>query len=103
MRHLINAPLEFLKDLINAPLEFLNDFHGGKSSKRFWGNRLLTIGVVLALGLYIAEILAPIIFGKTVPLATYNDCKDIIDLFFMSGFGLLFSGLAERLKIMNKK
>ena len=89
-----------MKHLLSAPLEFLNDFHGGKSSKRFWGNRLLTIGVFLSLILYVANFITPLIFSRTIPLDVHNNCYDIIMLFVGSGGGLLFGGVFEN---FNKK
>jgi hypothetical protein len=86
-----------MKHLLSAPLEFLNDFHGGKSSKRFWGNRLLTIGVFLALILYVANFITPIIFGRVLPITVDNNCYDIAQLFMGAGGGLLFGGVFENL------
>ena len=86
-----------MKNLLSAPLEFLNDFHGGKSSKRFWGNRLLTIGVFLALALYAANFAAPLIFGRTIPMEVNNNCYDIALMFIGAGGGLLFGGVFENM------
>ena len=89
-----------MKNLLSAPLEFLDDFHGGKSSKRFWGNRLLTIGVFLAILLYIANFLGPLIFDKSIPQSVDSNCYDIALMFISAGGGLLFGGVFER---MSKK
>ena len=91
-----------MKNLLSAPLEFLNDFHGGKSSKRFWGNRLLTIGVMLKLNLYSMLILAPLFFDKQFPQATFDNCDTVTNQFIYLGAGLLFSAMAERLQWMKK-
>ena len=84
-----------MKHLINAPADFLNSFTGGKSSKRFWGNRLLTVGVLLAVSLYIADFVAPFVTGRGIPKYIHENMFDIITLFFYTGGGLLFGGVFE--------
>lgn len=90
-----------MKYLLGAPLEFLDDFHGGKSSKRFWGNRLLTIGVMLAIFLYAINILVLFISkiwmeaAILMPQAVNDNCYDIALMFIGAGGGLLFSGIFE--------
>ena len=90
-----------MKNLLSAPLEFLNDFHGGKSSKRFWGNRLLTIGVFLSLFLFGFVITIPVVsflfmpVAKVMPPVAFEQAKDLITLFMAGGVGLLFGGLVE--------
>jgi hypothetical protein len=91
-----------ISKLFSAPTEFLDDFHGNKSSKRFWGNRLLTIGVLLALVLFFTNLITPFFFGKGL-ITTHNNAMDIIQLFIYIGGGLLFGGLAERWFGSNKK
>lgn len=104
-----------MKNLLNAPLEFLNDFHGGKSSKRFWGNRLLTIGILLKLNLYLATLLTPAIFFalslldkfkdltiKQFPQNTFDNCDSIANYLIGFGASLLFVAMGERLKWMRK-
>jgi hypothetical protein len=81
--------------LFNAPLEFLDDFHGNKSSKRFWGNRLLTMGVLLACCLYVCHLISPLLFDKGVPDSIHNNAYEIVKLFFYTGGGLLFGGVFE--------
>lgn len=85
-----------MRNLLNAPLEFLHDFHGGKSSKRFWGNRLLTIGVLLAIALYIGNFITPLIFSKALPQSVHDNCYQVALMFIGAGGGLLFGGVAER-------
>ena len=93
-----------MKQLLSAPLEFLYDFHGGKSSKRFWGNRLLTIGVFLALLLFSTVLLvlvASFFFmevTKVFPPVAFQQCKDIILMFIGFGGGLLFGGVFENIR-----
>ena len=93
-----------MKNLLSAPLDFLNDFHGGKSSKRFWGNRLLTIGVMLKLCNFAACFLTPIVSyffiyeTKTFPDSTYQQCGGIADIFMYTGAALLFGGVFESLR-----
>ncbi len=87
-----------MKNLLGAPLSFLNDFHGNKSSKRFWGNRLLTIGVFLSLGLFIINLAITAWQGKAM-ITTHENCMEIAKLFFYAGGGLLFGGVFEKIKL----
>lgn len=84
-----------MKNLLSAPCDFLHSFHGGKSSKRFWGNRLLTLGILMALVLYIANFITPFVFSQGIPSEVHDNIFDIISLFFYSGGGLLFGGVVE--------
>ena len=98
-----------MKNSLSAPLDFLDDFHGNKSSKRFWGNRLLTIGVLLALFIFAVCFLIPVVSflfmdnSKVMPTSAYDQCKDIINLFIGGGFGLLFGGVIESFGKKNDK
>lgn len=79
--------------ILKTPSEILHSFHGGKSSKRFWGCRLLTIGVYLSLILFVIN-LASSFFG-TIDNQVNELCKDLIWMFFGTGGGLLFGGVFE--------
>ena len=74
---------------MKTPSEVLHSFHGGKSSKRFWGCRMLTIGVYLALILFLTNV-----FGL-ITSDIHASCKDIVWMFFGTGGGLLFGGVFE--------
>ena len=82
---------------INAPKAFLKDSSGSNSSKRYWGNNLLMIGVILAILLFIASVLAPIIY-KPISNDIHNNWLYIVTLFFYSGGGLLFGGVFENIR-----
>ena len=90
-----------MKHYLSAPLDFLNDFHGGKSSKRFWGNRTFTIAVLQGMFLFAAAIAIPVVsfffmeVTRTLPDQTFNQCKDIIILFGGTGTILLGFGIFE--------
>lgn len=84
-----------ITSLFSAPYDFLHDFHGGKSSKRFWGNRLLTIGVMMSINLYVANLFAPLIFGRVIPKVVNDNCYDIAFMLIGIGGGLLFGGVFE--------
>lgn len=84
-------------NFLKTPLEYLDDFHKNKSSKRLWGCRLLVLGVILALGLFIVNVITPFVLGRALA-GSHDNAYDIVTLFFATGGGLLFGGVFERLK-----
>jgi hypothetical protein len=84
-----------MKHLLSAPLEFLHDFHGGKSSKRFWGNRSATIGSYMLILLFLASFIFGMIFGKTIPQESFDNCYKVGMSFLCTGFGVLGLGVVE--------
>ena len=80
--------------ILSAPASFLNDFHGNKSPKRFWGNKLLKISVFLGVTLYVIS-LALSSSKYTIPDNVHSNIIDIVSLFFYTGGGLLFGGVFE--------
>jgi hypothetical protein len=74
---------------------YLQDLHGNKSSKRWWGRNLLTIGCLMAISLFIGNLLAPLIFNKAIPMQIHNNCYDIAQFFFYTGGALLGFGVME--------
>jgi hypothetical protein len=92
-----------MKYLFSAPYDFLNSFHGGKSSKRFWGNRSLTIGTLLGIQLFYILVFAPIIYKEQVPQQTFDNAFNVAAGFICIGTTLLFGGLVERISSKKKK
>ena len=82
---------------LRTPLEYLDDIHKKKSSKRLWGCRLITLGVILALGLFAINIAASFILGRALD-GSHSNAMDIVYVFFVSGGGLLFGGVFENLR-----
>ena len=81
--------------MLNAPLDFLYDFHGGKSSKRFWGNRSATIGSYMLLLLFFTSFIIGMLAGKEVPQQAFDNCYRIGISFLGAGFSLLGFTVAE--------
>jgi hypothetical protein len=84
-----------MKHLLSAPLEFLHDFHGGKSSKRFWGNRSATIGSYMLILLFLTSFVVGMIVGREVPQQAFDNCYTVAMSFLGAGFTLLGFGVLE--------
>lgn len=86
---------------LSAPEEYLNTGNGDKSSKRFWGNKLLTIGTCLGLILFACNIILAF-FKIEISLEANKTCYQILALFYGTGGSLLFGGVFDKLKEMSK-
>lgn len=89
--------------MIGIPDDFLKDFWGNKSSKRFWGSRLLTLGTAQGIVLFIANlVILPLTSNQGMPDNVHNNCHDIVFLFISLGVGLLGWNVIEVFRIKKK-
>ena len=90
--------------MIGIPDDFLKDFWGNKSSKRFWGSRLLTLGTFQGVVLFFANLVAPLPFiaDKGIPTYIHNNCLEIVTLFITLGVGLLGWNVIELFRVKKK-
>lgn len=72
-----------------SPCKFLEDSKGNKSSKRLWGSILLSIGIVFSSILFFYSLKSG---AKDAATAL-----GIINMFLISGGGLLGIGVFERI------
>ena len=69
---------------------FLRDSKGNKSSKRLWGSILLGIGIIFAATLFI--------YSLSLGAKDASTALGIINMFLISGSGLLGIGTFEKIK-----
>lgn len=74
--------------------KFLEDSQGNKSSKRLWGSILLAIGIIFSIILF-----AYSLYRGAADAAT---ALGIINMFLISGGGLLGIGVFEKIKRIDK-
>jgi len=74
---------------------FLTDADGAKSSKRLWGSILLTSGILMGFILFA--------YGIIKESASFPASMEVMQMFIISGSGLLGLGIFENFKnVFNK-